>query len=282
MLRSEFWSHNHQRHFKPRRRTAEHTLKPASQVRVWLGYGFSYLYPYPHLPVACTRVGFCTRVDHYPWWWIYRCLRKWDYHYFPWWDSKMGFPLVFYLLSQLPWKVSWFYFHAIVLIQIFRVLLCCVWYLGNFPCPRCLVHTSEVHELGMKRDFKWWEMKIRVDDDRRHMLVETVQEMIYEHGVWPGADNILALLGSKALTPTRVSFQCFWIIFPSLFWFPTMQNAFSERLAIRRNMALIFIPCLWSTCYTSLNWECGKRPSRTFFEFYMLKGATASRYLING
>ena len=38
------------------------------------------------------------------------------------------------------------------------------------------------------------------------MLVETTREMIYEHGVRPGADNVLLLLGSKALTPTRVSF----------------------------------------------------------------------------
>ena len=39
------------------------------------------------------------------------------------------------------------------------------------------------------------------------MLVETAREMIYEHGVRPGADNVLSLLGSKALTPTRVSIR---------------------------------------------------------------------------
>jgi hypothetical protein len=52
-------------------------------------------------------------------------------------------------------------------------------------------------------------MKIRVDNDQQRMLVETVREMIYEHGVRPGAEKVLSLLGSKALTPTRVSFQCF-------------------------------------------------------------------------
>jgi hypothetical protein len=61
----------------------------------------------------------------------------------------------------------------------------------------------------MKRDINRREMKIRVDNDRRRMLVETAREMIYEHGVRPGAANVLSLLGSKALTPTRVSFQCF-------------------------------------------------------------------------
>ena len=51
--------------FKLRCRTANSTLIPASRVRVWLGYRFSYPYPYPCLPVACTRAGFHTRVDHY-------------------------------------------------------------------------------------------------------------------------------------------------------------------------------------------------------------------------
>ena len=31
----------------------------------------------------------------------------------------------------------------------------------------------------MKQDFKQWETKIQVDDDRQCMLVETAQEMLY-------------------------------------------------------------------------------------------------------
>ena len=164
-------------------------------------------------------------------WQIHRCLWKQLCHHFPWWDSKTGLPSVLYILSRLSWEVCQFYFHATVLIQFFRVLLCCVWYLGNFPCPHCLVHASEVHKLGMKRDFKWWEMKIWVDDERRHMLVETAWEMIYEHGVWPGADNISELLGSKALTPTQVRSQYFLMLSATLFFFSTIQNAFSDCLS---------------------------------------------------
>ncbi|KAF8965914.1 hypothetical protein BDZ97DRAFT_1756926 [Flammula alnicola] len=40
------------------------TLIPPSWVRVQWGYRFSYPYPYPRLPVAHTRAGFHTRVDH--------------------------------------------------------------------------------------------------------------------------------------------------------------------------------------------------------------------------
>ena len=83
----------------------------------------------------------------------------------------------------------------------------------------------------MKWDLKWQETKIWVDDDRQHMLVETVWEMIYENGVRPGVDNILELLGSKALMPSRVSYQCFLILSASLFYISTIQNAFSECLS---------------------------------------------------
>ena len=43
----------------------ETPLKPASQVRVWCGYGNLDLYLYPYIPLPMTRVGFKTFVDHY-------------------------------------------------------------------------------------------------------------------------------------------------------------------------------------------------------------------------
>jgi hypothetical protein len=100
------------------------------------------------------------------------------------------------------------FLYGIFFIQFCRVLLCCIKYLGNLPCPRCLVHKSEIHEIGMKRDFKRRETKIRVDDDRRRMLVETARGMLYEKGIRPNAKSILNLLASRSLTPTRVSSQC--------------------------------------------------------------------------
>ena len=86
-----------------------------------------------------------------------------------------------------------------------RVLLCCIKYLGNLPCPRCLVQKSEIHELGTRRDFKRRETKVRMDDDRRRMLVETARGMLYEKGLRPTSKGILDLLASRSLTPTRVS-----------------------------------------------------------------------------
>lgn len=57
----------------------------------------------------------------------------------------------------------------------------------------------------MKRDFKRRERKMRVDDYRRRMLIDTAREMIYVDGVRPNAKAITDLLASKSLTPTRVS-----------------------------------------------------------------------------
>jgi hypothetical protein len=125
----------------------------------------------------------------------------------------MGFNDTFSLSSLPTWLTTpkskpLIFLYSIFFSHFRRVLLCCIKYLGNLPCPRCLVHKSEIHELGTKRDFKRRETKIRVDDDRRRMLVETAREMLYEKGVRPSAKAISNLLASRSLTPTRVSSWC--------------------------------------------------------------------------
>ena len=82
----------------------------------------------------------------------------------------------------------------------------------------------------MKRDFKQWETKIQVDDDRRHMLVETAWEMLYVKGIQPNTKAISDLLASRSLTPTRVSYLVF-LNFCSHFNLYYIQNTFSEHLA---------------------------------------------------
>ena len=124
-----------------------------------------------------------------------------------------------------------------------RVLLCCIKYLGNLPCPCCLVHKSEVRELGTKRDFKRRVTKMRVDDHRRRMLVETAREMVYVNGIRPGAKAISELLASRSLTPTRVS----GLIFsnPSSSWLVYhLECLFGASRKIRTQFS--FIICCWS------------------------------------
>ena len=142
-----------------------------------------------------------------PQWRLFGCIWKWDCHLVPWWHWMAPFPPVFYLLSRLSQKVDNFCLHTylFLLTSSTRVLLCCIRFLGNWPCPCCLVHKSEIQELGTKHDMNRQEVKKRVDDDRRHMLVDTAWEMIYENGVRPGHKVVSRLLDSRALNPMRMS-----------------------------------------------------------------------------
>ena len=76
-----------------------------------------------------------------------------------------------------------------------------------------------------------------------------------------------------------------WVFFGSESFLQAYSGSHSCRmfsLSVLQNMDSISTQCSSSTCYTSSNWECGKQPSLTSFEFYMLKGVMASKYLING
>jgi hypothetical protein len=113
---------------------------------------------------------------------------------------------------------------------------------------------------------------MRMDDHRRRMLVETAREMVYVDGVRPGADAISNLLASRSLTVTRVSkrFDLLIYLFPysdSLFRTPFRTDL--------NNMDSIFIHYLLSISCMSLNSVYGRQYLLTFFEFYMLKEATA-------
>jgi hypothetical protein len=159
------------------------------------------------------------------------------------------------------------------------VLLCCVRFLGNWPCPRCLVHKSEIQDLGTKRDINRRETKRRVDDDRRRMLVETARDMIYVDGVRPGAKAISNLLESRVVTPTRVSTSVKLQIPVTLYLIFLCRMHFLNAF---RNTDSTFIQCLLSICCTSSNLGSGRRFSPTFSDFYMLREVTVSRNLMKG
>jgi len=67
----------------------------------------------------------------------------------------MGFNDTFSLSSLPTWPTTLrskplISYSVIFFIHFCRVLLCCITYLGNLPCPCCLVHKSEIRELGTK------------------------------------------------------------------------------------------------------------------------------------
>ena len=193
--------------------------------------------------------------------------------------SLMGSSIVFFPDSsptlQTILKSEWslpIYFFLLTFSN--RVLLCCVRYLRNWPCPCCLVRESEIQELGTKQDINWQETRRHIDDDRRCMLVETAWEMIYQDGVWPGAKAISRLLESQALNPMCVS---------SISWkshsiFPYRMHSLNGS----QNMGLTFIQCSLLICSTNLNWGSGRLFSPTFYGSYMLREAMVSKNSMKG
>lgn len=85
-----------------------------------------------------------------------------------------------------------------------RILLTCVRYLGNLPCPCCQVHKDQVVELGGVRDIKRRSDKRQVDNEYRQDHVKAAQRLIYREGLSVQSAQVKNLLGPMLLTPTRV------------------------------------------------------------------------------
>lgn len=86
-----------------------------------------------------------------------------------------------------------------------RVLLACIKYLGNHPCPRCLVEKCNIREFGSQVDLKRRKKLVRIDDGPRKFDVEAAQKFIYTKGVCVNLKRVAGILGLKSLVPTRVS-----------------------------------------------------------------------------
>lgn len=86
-------------------------------------------------------------------WRVHACLCTWCRDGVHWWNSLALFPSIFYLFSRLSWKVG---LPRILCRQIFtaqnRILLACIKYLGNFPCPQCLIRKVNIPALRTKYD----------------------------------------------------------------------------------------------------------------------------------
>ena len=88
--------------------------------------------------------------------------------------------------------------------SLLRVLLSCIKFLGNHPCPRCLVEKVQIAELGTSVDAKRREQSKRTDDKLRRRLVERARHKIYVKGTPVNSKIISKIIGIRSLTPTRV------------------------------------------------------------------------------
>lgn len=76
---------------------------------------------------------------------------------------------------------------------------------GACPCPRCLVRTDEIAELGTPADRARRENTARKDDSERQAKVKRALSLIYEGGYVVNSERVDDELKSESLVPTAVS-----------------------------------------------------------------------------
>ena len=86
-----------------------------------------------------------------------------------------------------------------------RVLLTCIKFLGNFPCPWCSIHKQQIQELGTVRDSKRRGGKhVQTNNNKRQATVNAARRLIYVNGLSVNSAAVEERLADKSLTPTRV------------------------------------------------------------------------------
>jgi hypothetical protein len=88
---------------------------------------------------------------------------------------------------------------------VLRILLASIKYLGNCPCPRCLVEKAQICELGTKWDDNRRIKQARVENAQRQRKVKKAREFMFHRGDGPTSTRVEAVLGAESLVPTRVS-----------------------------------------------------------------------------
>lgn len=121
-----------------------------------------------------------------------------------------------------------------------RVSLACLRFLGNCPCPTCLVEKKNIAAMGSKSDMKK-RAKARTDDKHTQGLIARARAWIFERGYNLRSKMSERLLHPLSLLPTRVSVnnhRC-----GIAFCLISTQSTFSERFSqFGVNFYSMFVP----------------------------------------
>lgn len=138
-----------------------------------------------------------------------------------------------------------------------RILLACIKFLAQCPCPTCLVLKKDIRDLGTKHDERTRTKKSRTDNEEFRWKISHVRKYIYEQGVHINGKWVDSLLGPESLVPTRVG-ETRLI---TQIWLNDNQNAFSAQLSEHGfNFYSMFVPDLlhefelgvWKAIFTHL------------------------------
>jgi hypothetical protein len=93
-----------------------------------------------------------------------------------------------------------------------RILLANIKFLGQCPCPRCLVKKVDVPKMGTKPDMHNREVTVRVDDNARQWSIKRARQLIFQMGARINGKRIRNILDPQSLVPTRVSFKFLYYV----------------------------------------------------------------------
>jgi hypothetical protein len=119
------------------------------------------------------------------------------------------FFLCFFFSTELIIQRSLFILFVLMLeltIPHCRTILACIKYLGNYPCPRCLISKADISKLGTKRDRKVRNSKECMDNENQQSKIQLVQDWIYKGGSGIVSAAVERILGPKSLIQMHVSF----------------------------------------------------------------------------
>jgi len=168
---------------------------------IWkVGDGWSY----HSLPLRALP----SDLAHFTWCWIHGCILSQNRDGMCRWYNVVFFSLFFFLQSWLSRKVCSFFFFSMCVLTIpsYRTILACIKYLGNYPCPCCLISKADISKLGTKHDRKLCDSKERVDGEIQQSRIQLVQDWIYKGGSGIVSAAVERILGPKSLIPMHVSF----------------------------------------------------------------------------
>ncbi|KAF9219981.1 hypothetical protein BS17DRAFT_853961 [Gyrodon lividus] len=102
-------------------------------------------------------------------------------------------------LMQAVWRV--------LLDEKFVILLVCIKFLGQCPCPRFLVKKVNISEMGTLLDMTTQEHAPHIDDNEHKQKVLKAHKQIFKHGASINGICIKEILASKSLVPTINAFS---------------------------------------------------------------------------
>ncbi|PCH39218.1 hypothetical protein WOLCODRAFT_86414 [Wolfiporia cocos MD-104 SS10] len=87
-----------------------------------------------------------------------------------------------------------------------KILLACIRYLAQCPCPRCLIQKADISEMGTPADMERRNI-LRVDTTAIQNLIDGARRSVFRKGFALNSKKITKILDPKSLVTTRSAFS---------------------------------------------------------------------------